>query len=119
MVLKKRQDGARAVVALGVFAAAALGGCAGAVQPRMPAAEVEVVSAGARGAAFAGGQEWLRPEYQRRDADLAVAVPRAQLASDQWPEAEPPDLTTPWYIYLPRNERTQVFFVPRSYRYGR
>lgn len=99
--------------------AAGLGGCRAPVQPRTQPATLTVPDLTDRPTALTGGQEWLRPEYQRRDADLALAAPRAQLASDQWPQAEPPDIGSPRYIYIRTSERTQLFFVPRSYRYTR
>lgn len=48
----------------------------------------------------------------RRDLALNVRQPAPLLAADVWPQPEQPSLEEEWYIYLPRDPRTMVFFLP-------
>lgn len=83
--------------------AAALGGCAPAVVPRLSAGgDASSVGGVVGGALFlptetrralGGVEAWEFEEYARRDGALAVAGPTGALtASDQWPRAAQPTL---------------------------
>lgn len=52
----------------------------------------------------------VRPEMTRRNASMNIADTGARLASDEWPEAARASLRHERRVYLPRDERTILFF---------
>lgn len=124
--MKKNSDGQNGRGALGRWLGAAAvlgalsalgaagGGCARSVQPRVDRSwEGVAAERGPDQRAFAGGQEWSRPEYGRRDGELSIREPRALVSSDQWPEVPRADIGSPRYVFVRTSDRTLLFFVPR------
>lgn len=92
--------------------AAALGGCAPAVAPRLSAGGDAPWRGGVDGrglflpaetrAALGGVDEWDLEEFSRRDGTLALAGPTGALtASDQWPRVAQPTLERSRHVRNP------------------
>jgi len=57
-----------------------------------------------------------RPEYARLDDDLSVRRARPLLATAQWPERARPTVTRTRRVFLERDARSVLFFLPRRER---
>ena len=103
-----------------VTGAALLSGCAGpvAVRARHPAYPGQGASPSAmvmmkpHPAPPGGFDEAGAADAVRRDGELSVRTPGPVLAADNWPEQSRPSVANTWYISLPSNANTAVFFLP-------
>ncbi len=100
-------------------------GCASGVPVREGAAWAEGGGGGQGGAweavflpagtavALLGDEPALRPEYARLDDDLSARREGPLLATAQWPERARPTVTRTRRVFLERDARSVLFFLPR------
>lgn len=115
-------SGLRVGVPMGALAACAcmIPGCAGPVaararQPAYPGQgfyPIAMVMMKPHPEPLGGVDEAAAIDATRRDVDLNVRTPGPMLASDRWPEPARPSVENTWYISLPSNANTSVFFLP-------
>lgn len=109
-----------AMAAIFLLLTSQLGGCATKVAARQrppvlgPAGnswELVLESPSASAISYAAAD---RPELSRRNETLNLAVNKATLANDRWPEDPRPNLRYDRRISLPRDDRSYLYF-DRSY----